>query len=59
MKTLWYFLTAVFALLGVLAVFRIIERLAGGAGVLPVQILNAFVALLVAGVCLKRARSKA
>jgi hypothetical protein len=47
----------VFGFFGVLSVLRIIERLAAGAGVLPAQILLALVALLVAVVCLKKARS--
>jgi hypothetical protein len=56
MKALWYVLTAVFGFFGVLSALRIIERLATGAGVLPAQILVAFVALLVAGLCLRKAR---
>ena len=59
MKILFYFLTAVFSLFGILAVLRTIERLMSGAGLLPVQLLIAIVALLLAGVCLNKARSGA
>jgi hypothetical protein len=57
MKALWYLLTAVFGFFGLLSALRIIERLATGAGVLVAQILLALVALLVAVVCLRKARS--
>jgi hypothetical protein len=56
MKALWYLLTAVFGLFGVLSTLRSLERLATGAGVPLAQILVALVALLVAWVCLKKAR---
>jgi len=59
MKILFYFLTAAFGLLGILALLRTIERLMAGAGLLPAQLLVAIVALLLAGVCLKKAKSGA
>ena len=59
MKILFYFLTAVFGLFGILAVLRTIERLMSGAGLLPAQLLIAIVALLLAVVCLKKARGRA
>jgi hypothetical protein len=59
MKILLYFLTAVFGLFGILAVLRTIERLMFGAGLLPAQLPIAFVSFVLAGVCLKKARSGA
>jgi|GEM_PF-2094546 hypothetical protein len=58
MKILWYFLTAVFGFYGILAVLRTIELLVTGAGLLPAQLVIAIVALLLASVFLKKARSK-
>jgi hypothetical protein len=57
MKILFYLLTTVFGLFGVLAVLRTIERLMGGAGFLPAQLLIAVVMLILAVVCLKKART--
>jgi len=57
MKILFYVLTAVLGLFGILAVLRTVERLMSGAGILPVQLLIALVALILAGVCLKKARA--
>ena len=57
MKILFYFLTAVLGLFGILAVVRTVERLVSGAGLLPAQLLIAIVALVLAGVCLKKART--
>jgi hypothetical protein len=59
MKICFYCLTAVLGLFGILAVLRTIERLMAGAGLLPAQLLIAIVALLLAGVCLRKARSGA
>ena len=59
MKILFYFLTAIFGLFGILAVLRTIERLMSGAGLLPAQLLIAVVMLLLAVVCLKKARGGA
>ena len=58
MKTLWYFLTAIFGFYGILAVVHTIEFLVTGAGLLPAELIIAIVALLLASVCLKKARSK-
>jgi hypothetical protein len=57
MKILFYVLTAVLGLFGILAVLRTVERLMAGAGILSVQLLIALVALILAGVCLKKARA--
>ena len=59
MKILFYVLTAVFGLFGILAVLRTIERLMAGAGLLPAQLLIAIVMLCLAVVCLKKARGGA
>lgn len=56
MSTLFYVLTAILGLFGILAVLRTVERLMSGAGILPVQLLLALGALILAGVCLKKAR---
>jgi hypothetical protein len=55
LKALFYFLTAVFGLFGVLTVLRTIERLISGVGLMPAQLLFAIVALLSTGLCLKKA----
>ena len=57
MKTIWYLFTFLFGAFGILALARSIERLASGAGVLVTQVLIALVCLLLAWVCLKKARS--
>jgi hypothetical protein len=57
MKILFYVLTAILGLFGILAVLRTVERLMSGAGIVPVQLLIALVALILAGVCLKKARA--
>ena len=57
MKVLWYLLTFLFGLIGVLAAIRVVERLVTGAGLLPVQLLIAFVMLLLAWLCLRKARA--
>jgi hypothetical protein len=58
MKLLWYVLTLVFGVIGLLAVVRIFEILILGAGLLPnTQLLIAFITLLLAVVCLLKARS--
>jgi len=59
MKTLFYFLTAVFGLIGALSVLRTVELLAFGGGPLPVQFLIAIVTLALAGGSLKKARDLA
>ena len=57
MKILWYFLTLILGLIGVLAVVRMIERLATGEGLLPAQLLIAVAMLAVALLCLRKARA--
>ena len=57
MKILWYLLTAFLGLIGVLALVRTFERLAVGAGLLPVQLIIAVVMLLLAALCLRKART--
>ncbi|HBB87067.1 MAG TPA: hypothetical protein DC047_05585 [Blastocatellia bacterium] len=57
MILLWYFLTLVFGVIGFVAVFRIFEILILGAGVFPTtQLLIAFITLLLAFLCLRKAR---
>ncbi len=56
MKTLWYVLTFFFGLLGVLATIRVLERLASGSGLFPEHLVIALITLLLAWVCLRRAR---
>ena len=57
MRILWYFLTALFGLIGVLAAIRTLERLASSAGLIPTQLVIAVVMLLLAALCLRKARS--
>ena len=57
MKLLWYGLTLLFGVIGLVAVVRIFEILILGAGLLPTtQLLIAFITLLLAFVCLRKAR---
>ena len=56
MKTLWYLLTFLFGLFGVLATIRIVERLVSGYGLFPEHLVIALIMLLLAWVCLRRAR---
>ena len=57
MKIIWYLLALVLGAFGALGLVRSIERLIGGAGVLPVQILIGLVGLVLAWLCFKKARS--
>jgi len=57
MKTLWYFLTVVAGLIGVLAAVRTIERLMSGASLLPAQLLIAVISLVAALLFLRKARA--
>ena len=57
MKVLWYLLAFLLGLIGLLAAIRVFERLATGAGLLPVQLLIAFGMLLLAWLCLRKART--
>jgi len=57
MKIVWYLLTAFLGLVGALALIRTIERLVVGAGLLPAQLIIAIVMLLLAALCLRKART--
>ena len=57
MRILWYALTALFGLIGVLALFRTVERMASGGGLSPSQVVIAFVMLLLAVLCVRKARA--
>ena len=57
MKILWYVLTAFLGSIGLLALIRTVERLVVGAGLLPTQLIIAFVMLLLAFLCLRKART--
>jgi anaerobic C4-dicarboxylate transporter len=57
MKIVFYLLTAFFGLIGVLGILRAVELLLTGAGVSPVQVLIAIIALILAVACLRKARS--
>ena len=58
MKLLWYVLTLIFGVIGLVAVFRVFEVMVLGAGLFPTtQLLIAFITLLLAFVCLRKARS--
>ena len=57
MRILWYLLTAFFGLIGVLAAIRTLERLASGAGLIPAQLVIALVMLVLAVLCLRKART--
>jgi hypothetical protein len=59
MKIIFYILTALFGLYGVLAVLRTIELLATGGGFQPVAALFGIVGLALAFACLKKARATA
>lgn len=56
MKILWYILTFLFGLFGVLATIRVVERLVSGVGVLPVQLLLALLLLGLAVASFRQAR---
>ena len=57
MKIIWYLLAVVLGAFGALGLVRSTERIIGGAGILPVQILIALVGLILAWLCIKKARS--
>ena len=57
MRILWYCLTALFGLIGLWALIRTVEELAIGAGLMPKQLMIAFVMLLFAAVSLQKARA--
>jgi hypothetical protein len=52
MKIVFYLLTAFFGLLGILGLLRTVELLLTGAGVSPIQVLIAIIALIIAVACL-------
>jgi len=57
MRVVWYLLAAFLGVFGVLGWLRSIERLSSGAGVSPVQILIGLIGLLLAWLCVRKARS--
>lgn len=57
MRILWYLLTALFGLIGVLALIRTVERLAGGVGLIPTQLVIAFVMLFLAVLWVREAHA--
>ena len=57
MRIFWYLLAIVLGVFGALGLVRSVERLMGGAGLLPVQILIGMVGLVLAWLCIKKARS--
>jgi hypothetical protein len=59
MNILWYFLTFVSGALGILSLVRVIERLAFGGGILPIQAAIALIFLFLAWESLKKARFRA
>ena len=57
MKALWYLLTLILALWGLLSMFRFIEALLSGGGFYFMQLLIAILCLLSARKCLDHART--
>lgn len=57
MRILWYFLTALFGLIGLLALIRTVEQLVTGASLMPTQLVIAFVMLFLAVLCVQKARA--
>lgn len=57
MRILWYLLTTLFGLTGVLALIRTVERLTTGSGLRPAQLVIASVMLLLAVLCARKARA--
>jgi len=57
MRIVWYLLAVFLGAFGALGLFRSIERLATGVGVSPIQILIGLVGLLMAWLCVRKARS--
>ena len=55
MRILWYALTALFGLIGVLALLGTVEKLATGAGLSPGQLVIAIGMLLLAVLCVQKA----
>ena len=57
MRVVWYLLAVILGAFGVLGLLRSVERLAAGAGVSPVQIFIGLIGLLLAWLCVRKARS--
>jgi hypothetical protein len=57
MKALWYLLTLILGLWGLLSLFRFIEALLTGGGLYVMQLLLAIACLLLARKCLDHART--
>ena len=57
MKALWYLLTLILGLWGILSLFRFLEALLGGGGFYLTQLLIAVACLLLARKCLDHART--
>lgn len=57
MRILWYFLTALFGLIGLLALIRTLERVVTGAGLMPTQLVIGLAMLVLAVVCVRKARA--
>ena len=57
MKILWYLLTLLLGLFGILSAIRVVERLVSGSGFLPIQLLIALIMLALAWLCLSKART--
>ena len=58
MNIVFYFSAFVFGGIGALALIRVIERFAVGAGFFPVQIGFGFFFLIAAAICVQKARAK-
>ena len=56
MRILWYVLTALFGVIGVLALLRTVEELATGSGLSPRRAVIAIGMLLLAVFCVRKAR---
>ena len=59
MKFVWYFSTAIFGFVAIVCLLSTIERLVKGASFLAVQTLIGIVTLVLAGLCLRKARGGA
>jgi len=57
MRILWYVLTFFLGLIGLLGALRTVELFLTGAGLQPLQLCIAIVALVLAVVCLRNART--
>jgi small neutral amino acid transporter SnatA (MarC family) len=57
MRIIWYLLAVLLGAFGVLGLVRSAERIATGAGASPIQILIGLVGLLLAWLCIRKARS--